>query len=190
MHNGRDLLRGGNSVIRNAALGVTYLPCAIASYAVYAIRQNAFATKKNRSGFWSGRLRCQHFISDAYILMDELCEATHCHFPSGIFIEVSAAHSHQKLLSTTILQSGPFNTTTFPPGPESKVRFLARSNAWIGVTPICARMAVRRSVGAVPAMPFPQIRRNFATFRDVCFASPKTLGSCSSAFQMDYVIIW
>jgi glyoxylase-like metal-dependent hydrolase (beta-lactamase superfamily II) len=46
----------------------------------------------------------------------------------------------------TILPSGPFNTTTFPPGPESKVRFSASGYEWIGTVPICARMAPRESL--------------------------------------------
>jgi len=54
-------------------------------------------------------------------------------------------------VSTTILPSGPFNTTTFPPGPESKVRFSASGCEWIGTVPICARMAPRESVGGVAA---------------------------------------
>jgi hypothetical protein len=43
------------------------------------------------------------------------------------------------------------NTTTFPPGPESKVRFSASVCDWIGALPICARIAARESVGGVEA---------------------------------------
>jgi hypothetical protein len=104
----------------------------------------------------------------------------------------------------TILPSGPFNTTTFPPGPESNVRFSASGCTWIGAEPICARMAARRSVGAVAACccrpGTPALRRlagkscasdalpaNPAEFRNSSprvLASPKTSGSSLSAFQI------
>ena len=69
--------------------------------------------------------------------------------PSPSSVSFNFGQAGIRSVSTTILPSGPFNTTTFPPGPESNVRFSASGCAWIGVAPICARMAARWSVGAV-----------------------------------------
>src|SRR6516162_1022707 len=50
-------------------------------------------------------------------------------------------------VSTTNLPSGPLSTATFPPGPESKVRFSASVCGWIGMAAICARNAASGSAG-------------------------------------------
>src|SRR6202040_1063293 len=71
--------------------------------------------------------------------------------PSPSSVSFNFGQAGIRNVSTTILPSGPFNTTTFPPGPESNVRFSASGCDWIGALPICARMAARLSVGAVAA---------------------------------------
>ena len=50
-------------------------------------------------------------------------------------------------VSTINLPSGPLSTTTFPPGPESKVRLSASVCGWIGLAAICARNAATGSAG-------------------------------------------
>src|ERR1700681_349212 len=71
--------------------------------------------------------------------------------PSPSSVSFNFGQAGIRNVSTTILPSGPFNTTTFPPGPESNVRFSASGCDWIGALPICARMAARESVGGVEA---------------------------------------
>src|SRR5258708_22908260 len=45
--------------------------------------------------------------------------------PSPSRVSFNFGQAGRRNVSTTILPSGPFNTTTFPPWPESKVRFSA-----------------------------------------------------------------
>ena len=71
--------------------------------------------------------------------------------PSPSSVSFKFGQAGTRNVSTTILPSGPFNTTTFPPGPESKVRLSASGCDWIGALPICARIAARWSVEAVAA---------------------------------------
>src|SRR5215469_16781588 len=72
-------------------------------------------------------------------------------FPNPSSVSFNFGQAGRRNVSTTILPSGPFNTTTFPPGPESNVRFSASGCDWIGALPICVRIAARRSVEAVAA---------------------------------------
>src|SRR3984957_16084003 len=71
--------------------------------------------------------------------------------PSPSSVSFNFGQAGIRNVSTTILPSGPFNTTTFPPGPESTVRLSASGCDWIGALPICARIAARWSVEAVAA---------------------------------------
>src|ERR1700719_444154 len=71
--------------------------------------------------------------------------------PSPSSVSFNFGQAGIRNVSTTILPSGPFNTTTFPPGPESNVRLSASGCDWIGALPICARIAASWSVEAVAA---------------------------------------